>query len=281
MPQVPKFEHGELDQLDSATGHGQERRRSPTLPSEPSPRAARSLRLAWVDMLRGLAVALMVFFHFVWDLQYFALASVDVFSAPWQIFARGIGSSFIFLLGFSLSLRHQRVGLTTGYVLRRAGLLLGLGMLITLATYLFVGASYVRFGILHVLGASTLLALPFAHTRGRWAALVGAALIVAGVFIGHVAVDFPWLIWLGMPQAGVVMVDYYPLLPWSGIALLGLGAGRAAARSGGAPGLMGKLAAAPPGQALGWLGRHSLPIYLLHQPILIGLLLAAQTISAL
>lgn len=255
-------------------------RRSPPLSATVAPTGASDTRLFVVDVARGLAVVLMVFFHFVWDLQYFGLLGVNVFSTPWQIFARSIGSSFIFLLGLSLALRHQRVGLTTAYVLRRVSLLFGLGMSISLATYLFVGASYVRFGILHLLGAATLLVLPWVNVRAQWSALAGGALLIAGYFLGRIAVPFPWLIWLGLPQAGVEMVDYYPLLPWSGFALLGLSAGRAITLAGGPPERATRLSASQPSRALRWLGRRSLTIYLLHQPVLISLLLTIQALRS-
>lgn len=255
-------------------------RRPLPLPAKVTATRVSGTRLIVVDMARGLAVVFMVFFHFVWDLQYFGLVGVNVFSTPWQIFARSIGSSFIFLLGFSLALRHQRVGLTTAYVLRRAGLLLGLGMLISLATYLFVRESYVRFGILHLLGASTLLVLPLVNLHAQWSGLAGVALIIAGSFLGRIAVPFPWLIWLGILQVGVEMVDYYPLLPWFGFALLGLSAGRAITLAGRILDRAARLSGSLPGRALCWLGRRSLVIYLLHQPLLIGLLLAIQALRS-
>ena len=69
---------------------------------------SKSTRLWEVDTLRGIAIVLMVIYHFVWDLSYFGLYSVNVFSMPWQIFARSIGSTFIFLLGLSLTLSYSR-----------------------------------------------------------------------------------------------------------------------------------------------------------------------------
>lgn len=233
-------------------------------------------RLWEIDALRGLSVILMVCFHFVWDLQFTGMAAVDVFSRPWQIFARGIGASFITLLGVSLALRASRGALTPAYVLRRAGLLLGLGLLISLATYLFVGPGYVRFGILHLLGAATLLAAPLVGLPAWASALAGVLLIGAGALLNGTAAPFPWLIWLGVQQQGVTMVDYYPLLPWAGFALLGVAAARALYPGGARRFPLPDLAPLPGVGGLRYLGAHSLTIYLLHQPILLGLLLAAR-----
>jgi uncharacterized membrane protein len=237
-------------------------------------------RLWEVDALRGLAVVLMIIFHFTWDLQFFGLVAVDVFSRPWQIFARGIGTAFIFLLGLSLALLHQRGRLGLRYVLWRAGLLLGLGTLISLATYGFVGDSYVRFGILHLLGVSVLLVLPFPGVPAWQSMLAGTGLIVVGALLNHTAAPFPWLIWLGVPQAGVTMVDYYPLLPWFGVALIGVAVGRMGFRDGRRAYPLPALGGSPPIRALSWLGQHSLPIYLLHQPLLIGVLIALGAVAS-
>lgn len=250
----------------------------------PPPRAKLSAeelqhRLWELDALRGLAVVLMIVFHFTWDLQFFGLVAVDVFSRPWQIFARGIGSAFIFLLGFSLALRHQRGRLGLRYGLWRASLLLGLGTLISLATYGFVGDSYVRFGILHLLGVSVLLVLPFAGAPAWQSLLAGTGLIVVGALLNRTAAPFPWLIWLGVPQAGVTMVDYYPLLPWVGVALIGVAVGRMGFRDGRRTYPLPALGGSPPFRALAWLGQHSLPIYLLHQPLLLGLLIALGAVT--
>lgn len=237
-------------------------------------------RLWEIDALRGLAVVLMILFHFTWDLQFFGLVAVDVFTRPWQIFARGIGTAFIFLLGLSLALRHQRERLGLRYGLWRAGLLLGLGTLISLATYGFVGDSYVRFGILHLLGVSALLVLPFPGAPAWLSMLAGTSLIVVGALLNRTAAPFPWLIWLGVPQAGVTMVDYYPLLPWFGVALIGVAVARMGFRDGRRAYPLPALGGSPPIRALSWLGQHSLPIYLLHQPLLIGLFIALGAVAS-
>jgi uncharacterized membrane protein len=239
-------------------------------------------RLWEIDALRGLAIVLMVGFHLAWDLQHLGLAAVDVFSLPWQIFARGIGSLFIFLLGVSLVLSDARAlsrRALLGSAVRRAILLLALGMGITAATALFVGAGYVRFGILHLLSVATLLALP-ALAAPRWvSAAAGALMIAFGIWLNTLSAPFAWLLWLGLPQAGVVMVDYYPVLPWAGVGVLGVAAGRAAYPQGRRSFTLPQIASTPLVRALGLLGRHSLIIYVLHQPVLLGFLRVAQRLS--
>jgi uncharacterized membrane protein len=236
-----------------------------------------SARLWEIDALRGVAVVLMISYHLIWDLAYFDLLAVDVFALPWQVFARGIGTLFLLILGISLRLRAARDPGLNGWALRRGAVLFGLGMLITLVTYLALGPSYVRFGILHVLGCALVLAVPFVRVPAWRAALAALVFIGVGAFLNRQVVPFPWLIWLGVPQAGVVMVDYYPLLPWAGVALLGVAVGRVVYPAGTRRFALPDAAGWLPVRALQFLGQHALLIYLTHQPALFGLvaLLAA------
>jgi uncharacterized membrane protein len=239
------------------------------------------VRLWEIDAARGLAVVAMILFHFMWDLQYMGLSSVNVFSMPWQSFARGIGTSFTFLLGLSLWLVATRLAPRTlwRYAVRRSVLLIALGLVISAGTYAFVGDAYVRFGILHLLGSMLVLSLPFVSAP-LWLTLgVGLIMIAGGAYLTTLSAPFPWLIWAGVAQTGVEMVDYYPLLPWGGAALLGVVCGRLSYPDGQRRLALPDLSAAAPIRALSFLGRHSLLTYLLHQPILLGVLFALQALS--
>jgi uncharacterized membrane protein len=231
-------------------------------------------RLWEIDALRGLVVILMVIFHFAWDLAFFRLAPIDIASTPWQTFARSIGATFTFLLGVSLAIRVARGGpqATLGAILRRGLTILGLGMVITVVTYVALGEQFVVFGILHLLGLSLVLAYPFVYRSPWFSAGLGVGLFALGAYLNTRFVAVPWLIWLGVPQAGRSMVDYYPLLPWFGVALLGVAVGRWLYPRGERAYALPDLGANAFIRMLRFLGRHSLVIYLLHQPILLGLL---------
>jgi len=235
-------------------------------------------RLWELDTVRGFAVILMIFYHFVFDLSYFNVYATDMYHGPWQIFARSIGTTFIVVMGISLTLRYNRLQpeLGQGQLFRkylvRGATLLGWGMVVTIATYFVIGRGFVIFGILHLLGLSTILAFPF--LRSRWASLVGGLLAVGlGLYASRLVSPDPWLVWLGVQEFGRFMVDWYPIFPWFGFALLGIFLGFSLWPGGRRRFELPDLSQATPVRGLAFLGRHSLIIYLVHQPILLGLLI--------
>ena len=229
-----------------------------------------------VDALRGLAVVLMVFYHLVWDLNYFGAVQVTLYTGPWRWFARSIATTFLVLVGVSLVLsytRASRTGLFHKY-LRRGAKVFGTGLIITLVTYLFLGQGFVIFGILHLIGFSIIAAYPFVPYKQRYVSLIAAGVFIGlGIYLDHQASAAPWLIWLGVKQAGRFMVDYYPVMPWFGLALVGVFAGHALYPGGIPRFVWPDKSNARVVKALSFLGRHSLLIYLIHQPILLGLLI--------
>ena len=235
-------------------------------------------RLWEIDTVRGIAVIAMICYHFVFDLSYFGAYSGNMYATSWQLVARSIGTTFILVMGVSLTLRYQRLKpeldqkqLFLKY-LQRGAVLFGWGMVITVVTYFVVGRGFVVFGILHLLGVSVILAFPF--LRSRWASLVAGILAIGlGIYLGSVKALSPWLLWLGVPQFTRHMVDYYPIFPWFGFALLGVFLGFTLYPRGIRRIALPDLSQAAPIRALTFLGRHSLLIYLIHQPILMGILI--------
>jgi len=231
-----------------------------------------------VDAARGIAIVLMVIYHFTWDLSYFGVYSGNMLATPWQTFARSIATIFIFVMGVSLTLSHNRLKLKLSrrqlfqkYLLRGAKIF-GWGMLITVVTYFFIGHGFVLFGILHLLGLSIILAYPFLPSR--WASLIAGIVVIGlGVYASRFVAASPWLIWLGVKQSGRYMVDYYPLLPWFGVSLLGIFFGHTLYSQGSPRFLLPDLSNTPPIRGLTYLGKHSLLIYLIHQPILMAILI--------
>jgi uncharacterized membrane protein len=232
-----------------------------------------------VDALRGIAIVLMVFYHLVFDLSYFGVYSGRMHSGPWAVFARCFASTFLFVLGISLTLRYSRLKPHLGgwqlfqKFLLRGAKIFAWGMVVTIVTYRVLGYGYVIFGILHLLGLSTILAYPF--LRSRWASLVAAIVVIGlGVHVAGLRSPSPWWLWLGVMQTNRYMVDFYPVLPWFGVALLGVFVGLALYPGGVPRFALPDLSQKAPVRGLGFLGKHSLLIYLVHQPILFAVLIA-------
>jgi uncharacterized membrane protein len=242
-------------------------------------------RLWEIDTLRGLAVVAMIFFHLMWDLWFLGLTSQNIPGPGWQGFARGIGASFTFLLGLSVvlsaaSLRRKQID-PWPVTFKRGLMVFGCGLIISLGTWFFVGNEFVRFGILHHAGVAIIVSYLLMRLPVAVLAPLGAAIIALGTVLNGLTAPGPWLIPLGVAQSGVGMVDYYPILPWTGVALLGVCAGKLWYAEGVRRFALPDLSARPAVRALSWLGRNSLLVYLTHQLILLGLLMGAQAVGLL
>jgi uncharacterized membrane protein len=231
-----------------------------------------------IDVLRGIAVIAMVLYHFSYDLAYFAhLFDVRFFWSGLGLnTGRAIGATFIFLAGLSLTLSYRRwvasqpprQTLFRKY-LGRGVRIFSYGLLITLATWILVPEGMIVFGVLHLIGASIVLAYPFLRLRLPNVAL-GAGCIAAGLYLSTLRTDQPWLVWLGI-RPGFFTLDYWPVFPWFGVVLLGVFAGNIL--YGGEKRTTADPAPEVPGvRPLAFLGRHSLPVYLAHQPVFIAIL---------
>jgi uncharacterized membrane protein len=233
--------------------------------------APRSSRIAGVDALRGLAIVAMVAYHLSFDLRYFGITQSDFeHDLRWLTARTLILSSFLLLAGISAVLA-QRQALPFAHWLRHIGVIAGAALLVTAGSRLLFPQSFIWFGVLHAIALSLLLARPLLG-RPVAAALVGIAVIIAGSAFHDAAFDNRMLGWLGFMTAKPVTEDYVPLFPWAGVLLLGVAAGHALVRTHFAA--LAPLSRVPP--PLRVLGRHSLVVYLLHQPLLIALLWLAM-----
>lgn len=240
--------------------------------------AASRPRFAVVDIARGVAIIAMVAYHLCWDLSYFRFISADVgYDPQWVFIARSILAVFLFLVGMGLVLGHGN-GIRWRRFWRRWVFVVAGALIITVATYFVFPQSFVYFGVLHAIALFSLLGLAFVLTP-LWLPVVVAAVVVALPFFHSDALfnQKAWS-WLGFWQVPPPTNDLVPLFPWFGAVLLGIVAARLVLASG----LAVRLAAiAPSGRLarlLAFLGRWSLLIYLLHQPILLGLVYPAAAI---
>lgn len=238
--------------------------------------APAAARIAAVDLARSAALLGMVVFHFTFDLELFGhIAPGTTRTAPWALFARLVAGSFLFLAGLSLVLAHGR-GIRWRGFLRRLAMVAGAALAITVATRIAIPHAFIYFGILHAIAAASLIGLAVLRAP-IWLILgVAAAAFVLPDLASAPLFDPRWLAWTGLAVSAPPSFDFVPVLPWVSAFLLGMVAGKAGATVG----VWEKLrdpAPAPVVRALAWPGRHSLAIYLLHQPVMIGLLwLAAR-----
>ena len=233
--------------------------------------ASRKQRYLIVDVLRGLAIAMMFHFHFTYDLNHFGFLRADFYRDPfWLNYRSLIVSLFLGLVGVSLTLATRR-GLRWQAFLRRLGMLLGFAALISIVSYIQFGERFIFFGILHFIALASVLGLLF--LRFYWFNLVlGLALILLGNFFSHSFFDQSALQWIGLMTHKPFTEDYVPLLPWFGVVLLGMFLGKLLFQQRPVAWLQNWHSRDPLTRTLAFGGRHSLIIYMLHQPVFMGLL---------
>ena len=228
----------------------------PTLPS----------RLPLIDVLRGVAILAMVVYHFSWDLAYHGLVGWDVTGAPaWRAFAMAIAGSFLLLSGIGLALA-ARDGLDLAKALRRIGKIGAAALLVSLATMAAFDAGWIYFGILHAIALGSLLALPFSSRSAAAALAAATAIGLAFLVLGGRLPNWPLLWPLGLSPDPAPANDYVPLFPWLAAMLVGVGLGRMILAGAIRLPAVGQRGMSARGLAL--IGRWSLAIYLVHQPVL-------------
>jgi uncharacterized membrane protein len=228
-------------------------------------------RIPLIDAARGTALLAMFVFHITWDLSYFGYIDPRiVFTRAFSIFGDTIGSSFLAIAGASLVLAHAARFRPRAY-LRHLAIIVVAAAAVSVATYVFIPDAFIFFGILHCIALATLIALPFLFLPW-WAAVLAAALAIAAprLFVSP-AFDAPLWWWTGLSTFEPRTNDYRPILPWLGVLLCGV----AGMKIGDRFALREFLARWQPRnfvwRGIVFGGRHSLAIYLVHQPIFFGL----------
>lgn len=228
-----------------------------------------------IDAARGFAVVLMVLFNYAFALRYFGLYNIAQTDLFWFWFPRFVGAMFIFIAGISFWLSRSKARSDKSFYwknTKRGLMIFGLGMLITIATLFFVPQQPVWFGILHLIGASIIIAPAFLRIKHAIPGLIlGLLLIATGIFLQSASFDIPLLLWLGFQPRSFATLDYFPLLPWSGFFVLGMAFGKHFYKGG-----KRNFALLQQNTLLSFfqlLGRNSLVIYLAHIPVLIAFLI--------
>ncbi len=210
----------------------------------------------------------MVVFHTIVDLTDFFSYGLSYLNGFW--YYEGKLSAILFMLISGIS------GTMGRNSLRRGLIVLAAGMAITAVTYIYNQTTYIRFGILHLL-ACGILSYPLINKLPPGYLGIGGFLcITAGNLLGQVRIANPCLLPLGLVTPNFVSLDYYPLLPWYGVILIGAATGKLLYPE--KQPLFPRLPLVQPISSLQYLGRHSLLIYLIHQPVLLAVLYVIHSI---
>lgn len=227
-------------------------------------------RIALLDVVRGVALVAMAIFHGAWDVSFLRLVRFDPGeSFGWTLFARLIAGTFLAVSGISLVLA-TRNGIRLKAYFRRLALVAAAAVLVSAATWFVMPQGWVFFGILHQIALAGVLALPFLRAPTPAIAAASAFFLMLPHLFRAEIFATPALWWVGLAPLPPPSFDYVPVFPWFGIVLAGVLAGRLGLQFE----LDRRLAAWTPrhwpGRLLALGGRHSLLVYLVHQPILFG-----------
>lgn len=230
-------------------------------------------RIVIIDVVRGIAIIGVVIFHLVWDLDLTGLIAPGLAGSPaWLLFGRVLAGTFMFLVGISLALAHSRKIHWRAFS-KRLSIVAVAALAISIATKFAFPQSFIYFGILHAIVAGSLIGILFLRIPSVLTIICGVAMWTLPYYFGDHLFDSRWLAWIGFAELPPLSNDFVPIFPWVGLVLLGLALARTAISFSLVDGLRaGKLSGRSMG-CLAWCGRHSLVIYLIHQPLLLAIIL--------
>ena len=220
----------------------------------------------------------MAIYHFTWDLEHFSYVEHGLTgTGGWRIFARIIASSFLFLVGVSLVLAHGRQIRWRPFLIRLGQVASG-ALAVTIVTLFATPNSFVYFGILQNIVAASLLGLLFLRLPWGLTALTAIVAVALPQYVSSPLLDPKWLNWIGLFQTPPISNDFVPIFPFFGAVLAGIAASRLCLDQRVFDRLRALNDRLQRLRPLAILGRHSLLFYLLHQPMLFGLVAGAALI---
>lgn len=213
-------------------------------------------RIWEIDFLRGIALILMIIFHLVYDLKEFFEYNLSYNQGVYMYIGKISGSLFILISAVSCSFSRNNF--------KRAGKFLGVAVIITLVSSMHNPAYSIKFGIMHFLGMSILLYPVLAKQNKYLLAILGTAIIGLGQYFGPIPATNNYLFLFNLTSTTWVSTDYYPLFPWFGVFIYGIILGKVFYSWN--EGLNSRVYR---NNIIVFLGRHTLVVYLIHQPLLL------------
>lgn len=239
----------------------------------------KKMRIELLDFARGIALIAMTIFHFAFDLELLGVQEPGFISQDhWKYFARAIATSFLFLTGVSLYLAHRDGIHWMGWKIRMAKIVAA-AILITIATYFATPDQYIFFGILHAIAFASLAGLLF--LRVPWQVIIPIAIgVFAMRYLGRTEVlNAPYWYWTGLSESNPNSSDYVPVFPWFSAPLMGMAFAKLSEQMNWLDALAKPKLEQGASRLVKSLGRNSLVYYLLHQPVMIGLMLTVLWLS--
>lgn len=234
-----------------------------------------SARYDRLDALRAVAIVWMAVFHFCFDLNNFRFIHQNFYVDPvWTVQRTCIVSMFLFCAGFGQAIAWQQ-GQSWPRFWKRWAQIAGCSLLVSAGSYWMFPKSYIYFGVLHGM-AVMLILVRLTAGAGRWLWLMGAVALLLPQLIKEPFFDTRLTNWVGLVTRKPVTEDYVPVLPWVGVMWWGMAAGQwvLAKRPGWVTGPLPRAA-----HPMAVLGRWSLTFYMVHQPVLIGGLMAFMALT--
>ena len=224
-----------------------------------------------LDVTRGFAILLMFVYHFSYDLDYYGFVNLDfAIDKFWLNFRTLIVTLFLAIMGISLYLASYR-GLHKKHFQQRLMLLIFYSLLVSISSWVMFPTAMIFFGILHFIAVASVLGPLFVQLN-IINLILGLSFILIGQFIEHPVFDQSYLQWFGLMTTLPIAVDYVPLLPWFGVVLIGMYLGQLLSQQPSDSFLRRWQSTHPTSKLLALGGRHSLHIYILHQPLFLGIL---------
>lgn len=221
----------------------------------------------------------MIIYHAAWNAVNFGLVGWTIErDLALQVSARYIAGTFLVISGIAIALATARISgplYASRRYWRRLALVAGAAVLVTGATFIAIPNAPIYFGILHQIVFTGLVLAALAHTHAFLAIALAALVLIGDSLLALPALNHPSTIWLGLGTRAPITADWVPVFPWLAAGLIGFGVGKAYL----VPWLAKRPSRARSGGVLGWMGRHSLAIYLIHQPILVGLIMAYNAVA--
>ena len=235
-----------------------------------TPEIQKPARLFALDALRVFAILMMIAYHFIYDLKYFGYVDWNTpLGDGFRQWRTSIVFCFVLAMGLSMGMAHSRGRNVRSFKIRLMQIFACAALISVVSVFMFP-KSYIYFGILHFMTLASLLTYALVG-RPRLALGLGAAIVLA-FWTGLVPYGWPINLISGLPG---YTEDFVSPFPWFGVALIGLALGEFYThRREAHMALANWNIGGPIGKTIGFAGKRSLLIYMLHQPVLFGLIIS-------